>query len=177
MPTRRLRALSAWSKARPVILERKLGAVGVLQPPALVAQVAEQLQHQRAGEPHGVEGVGAAHVVELALERGDLDRAGPAAVALLLRPPDLREQRDALAVGAHAGDRELGDQVLHQGIAAPSYDRNFPESSLRKVEMTLRKPCTDFSTESGACSPPMSVRTQPGLSATTMRPRGARLAA
>src|SRR5262245_13389856 len=173
MPVSRLRALSAWSKACLVVLERKRAAVGVLEAPALGLQVAEQLQDQRAGEPHRVERIGAAHVVELVLQRRDGDRARPAAVALRARLADLGAQRQALAGGAHADHLELGDHGLHQGIGAPSCEKNLPESPLPRPAITLRRPRTDLSGLTGACSPPMSVRTQPGLSATTMIPRPA----
>src|ERR1700741_5609052 len=112
MPISRLRALSAWSKAGHVFLEGKFAAVGVLEPPAIVPQVAEQLQHQRAGEPHGVERIGAAHVVELGLERRDGDRAGPAPVALLARPADLGPELQALAAGAQAPPLRTGAEVF-----------------------------------------------------------------
>src|SRR6185503_4306984 len=171
MPIRRLRALSACSKTRLVVLERKLAAVRVLEPPALVLEVAEELQHQRAREPDGVEGIGAAHVFQLALERRDGDRARPAAVALLARPADLGAERKPLAVGTHCLHLELRHQVLHQRISAPSCDRNLPVSAAVKRESTVLRPCTEASGDSGAFSPPMSVRTHPGLSATTTMPR------
>src|SRR5262245_53768061 len=140
MPVRRLRALSAWSKARLVVLERKRAAVRVLQAPAFGLQVAEQLEDQDAREPHRVKRIGAAHVVEPVLQRRDGDRARPAAVALLARPADLGLERQALAAGAHADDLELGDQVLHQGIGAPSCEKNLPESPLPSAAITLRRP-------------------------------------
>src|SRR5688572_15061070 len=155
MPVSRLRALSACSKlfrVQPgtVVVERKFAAVPVLQLPAVGLEILQQLQHQRARQPHRVERVGAAHVV-----------------ALLARPADLQPQLHALAGFAHADHLELGDQVLHQGIAEPSCERNLPESAGLRPAITLRSPRTDASGESGAPSPPMSVRTQPGLSATT----------
>src|SRR5919109_4990284 len=135
--------------------------------------VAKELEHQRGGEPHRVERVGAAHVVELRFERRDCDRARPALVALLARPADLRPELQALAVGSDADHVEPGDEVLHQGISLPSCERNFPESRKVSLPITLRKPLMDCSGVSGAFSPPMSVRTQPGLSATTMMLRPA----
>src|SRR5688572_11319771 len=182
MPVSRLRALSACSKlfrVQPgaVVVERKFAAVAVLQAPSVGAQVLQQLEHQRARQPYRVERVGAAHVVGLFLERLDLDRARPAPVALLARPADLQPQLHALAGFAHADHLELGDQILHQGIAEPSCERNFPESAGFRPAITLRSPRTDASGESGAASPPMSVRTQPGLSATTMMLRAASVAA
>src|SRR5688572_72890 len=172
MPVSRLRALSACSKlfrVQPgtVVVERKFAAVPVLQLPAVGLEILQQLQHQRARQPYRVERVGAAHVVGLLLERLDLDRARPAPVALLARPADLQPQLHALAGFAHADHLELGDQVLHQGIAEPSCEKNLPESAGFRPATTLRSPRTDASGESGAPSPPMSVRTQPGLSATT----------
>ena len=88
MPTRRLRALSAWSnlalavEAGEIGLERKVAAVGVLEPVAGVLELREQLEDQRAGEPRGVKRVDAAHLERLLLQRRDLDAAQPAAVIL-----------------------------------------------------------------------------------------------
>src|SRR5688572_33389955 len=82
MPARRLAALSACSKlgrlaaeAGEIALERKLAAFGVVEPAAGGLEALEQLQHQRAGEPERVEGVDAADVGELAIDRRDLHRA------------------------------------------------------------------------------------------------------
>src|ERR687897_109972 len=97
MPISRLRALSAWSKTCLVVLERKLAAVGVLEAPALGLEVVEQLEDQHACQPHGVERVRAAHVLERALEWRDRDRARPAPVALFARATDLGPERQALA--------------------------------------------------------------------------------
>src|SRR5687768_10563014 len=115
-----------------------------------------------------MEGAAAAHIVDIRFERGDRDLAGPAAIALLARPADLGAQFDAFAVGPHGDDLELGDEVLHQGISVPSWERNRPESLGVSRSITLRNPRTDASGDNGAPAPPMSVRTQPGLSATTM---------
>src|SRR6185436_15466571 len=164
-------------EARAVGVERKRAAVAIFQRPALGLQVFEQLERERAREPNRVERIGAAHRVELRVERRNRDLAGPAAVALLLRAADLDAHRQALAVGAHAGHLELRHQVLHQGISVPSCEKNFPESAARRPPMTFRSPRTEASAESGALSPPMSVRTQPGLSATTTILRAASVAA
>src|SRR6188508_278142 len=118
MPTSRLRALSACSKRGLVVLQRERAAVAVLELPALGLQVAEQLERKHAGEPHGMERVGAEHVVEPGLERIDGDLARPAPVALLLRPADLNRERDALAAFAYADHLELRHQVLHLALRA-----------------------------------------------------------
>src|SRR5688572_16415269 len=112
MPTRRLPALSACSKlgrlaaeAAEVALERKLAALAVVELAAGGPEALEELQHQRAGEPQRVEGIDAAYVGELAVDRRHLHRAVPAAFDLV-RPADADRQRDLLAFGGDGDDFE-----------------------------------------------------------------------
>src|SRR5260221_3665478 len=152
-----------------ISLERKFAAVGVLQPGAAVPQLRQQLENQRAGEPQGVEGVDAAHIERLLLQRRHHHATQPAAVALALRPGNARADVE-LHLRAFAGERrhlDRGDRVGHHGIDEPSWLKKRPESPLFRPAITWRKPLTEVSGVSGAPAPPMSVRTHPGLSATT----------
>src|ERR1700682_4818745 len=116
--------------------------------------------------------IDAAHLEVLLLQRRHRDLAEPAAVVLALRRLDARADRQPLAVAAHGHDFQA-----HHGIDDPSWPRNFPESRGFRPAMTLRRPLTEVSGASGALAPPMSVLTQPGLSATTITPLEASVAA
>src|SRR3954470_6224777 len=183
MPIRRLRALSVCSKLGLLVqpgevgVQGKLAAVAVLEPRAFGPQLGQELEHERGREPDGVEGVDAAHVDRVVLQRLDLHAADPVAVVAFVRRPDARVELDALAVLQDRGDQKLGDDRLHHGIGEPSWEKNLPESVLLSPASTLRRPATESCGASGALSPPMSVRTQPGLSATTFTPRPASVAA
>src|SRR4051812_14731159 len=88
-----------------------------------------------------------------------------------MRRADARVQLDALAVRQHRGYEKLGYECLHHGMGEPSWEKKRPESPAFKPESTLRNPATEVSGASGAPLPPMSVRTHPGLRATTLMPR------
>src|SRR5437773_3165495 len=178
----RLRALSAWSnlglavQAREVSVEGKLGAVGVLEARAALLELREQLEDERAGEPHGVERIDAAHLDRFVLQRLDQHARDPS-VGLRVRRADARLDVDAPAILQHCGDLQRCDDPFHHGIGDPSCEKNLPLSDGVRPAITLRRPATEVSAPSGAPLPPMSVRTQPGLSATTTTPLAPSVAA
>src|SRR2546428_9120129 len=102
MAVRRLAALSAWSIARLAVqsrdvgVERKLAAVLVPQRDAFAPEGAEELQHQRAGEPGGVKGVDAFDVHRILVDRRELHRAHPAALGIGLAAADSRGEAATL---------------------------------------------------------------------------------
>src|SRR5581483_2515451 len=110
-------------------------------------------------------------------QRLQLNARDPLAVLILERRPDGGPELDGLPVREHGEHRELRGERLHHGMGEPSCEKNRPLSALLSLARTSRRPATDVSGASGAPAPPMSVRTQPGLSATTMMPRGSSVAA
>src|SRR5258707_4235570 len=125
----RLRALSAWSnlalavQAREVSLQRELAAVGVLEPGAALPELREQLEDERAGEPHGVERIDPAHLHRLLLQRLD-EHARDPSVAFLVRRANAGLDVDSPAILQDRGDVQGGDEPLHHGIGDPSCERN-----------------------------------------------------
>src|ERR1043165_1491193 len=119
MPVSRLRALSAFSILRPgaepgeVGLERERAAVGRFERDAFALQMAEQLEHQRAGEPGGMERVHALYAHRLLVDRRQLDRAEPLALALRPGATDARDQADLLALAAPTHRFETDGDIAH----------------------------------------------------------------
>src|SRR6185503_15719479 len=119
MPVSRLRALSAFSILGPGVepgqvgFERKAGAVEHLELDAFRLQIAEQLEHQRAGEPGGMEGVDALYAHGLLVDGGELDRADPGVLRFGLRAADARGERNLLAISEYGDHFQLDYEVAH----------------------------------------------------------------
>src|ERR1044071_9226637 len=122
MPVSRLRALSAFSILRPgaepgeVGLERERAAVGRFERDAFALQMAEQLEHQRAGEPGGMERDHALYAHRLLVDRRQLDRAEPLAPSLRPGATDARDQADFLAVLELRDHFERDDEIAHREV-------------------------------------------------------------